>query len=1824
MEALFLKLLNISITASWVALAVIAFRLVLKKAPKFITVMLWALVAVRLVLPLSVESAFSLIPNTAPVNVAYGEESSTEEESAFSHPAKESLAESEEAISETDSSEDEPPYSLPEESSTDSEETAVVPNNSGDGSESAVPDESWESGGSGESTEGTEDSAPAGGGTFDTEEGDGTAPPPPDAPEGDGETDTHGEGKSFFAEALPVISAIWVAGVVLMLAYVAVSYIRVRRSVREAIPLEKGVMVCDKAPTPFILGLIKPRIYLPSSISREDAKYVLAHERAHIRRGDHLWKPVGFLLLAVYWFNPVMWLAYILLCRDIEYATDEKALGGLGLEYKKPYSLALINCSAPRRLITACPLAFGEINVKSRIKSVLSYKKPALWVMIAAAIACVAILLGFMTNPKAENGTADDSSSISEEEESTVQSSESEADGEPDPKNHGGRVYTVLEHRSLTYTFDDDMSTDLAWENEEDGSMTAANSARKQVLDKVQKEYNCVINTKVTDMTIDMKNLLYEDVLGGTGEYDLCLGRTYAFTDYAEQGLIYDTKKLGIDTSAPWWYSEGINELSICGKQFFLAGDITGIETGTTSVLFFNETLYEENGGDAEALYQLVRDGEWTFDKFKDIVTGFGKDLDDDGVRTEGDLYGLLTGSGQLYNHFISDGNRVILKDENGTPYINTLKAIRSDALLAAVELYLNENDVIVYDSDKYYTEKYGIGYDNFTLCNINPFTEGRGLFLATSLNKAPRLKDTEDNFGILPFPKYSSETERYYSNTVISRSLFVPNSPKNIADLRGRQLADLIDALCRYSSELILPAVYEGELRELNTDKETAMDMLEILRSNRIYRIDNEFHWDTERLLDLDYLPVTGYWENITNDIQAKIDLTVKKLEALDEDVPTSAEKDAAITDALAGTWYGLGADIGKEYVFSKNGIGKCRYEGYSSDFIWFVKDESLTLMYNMGGSQTFSSVLCDGDTLSFIDKQSERSFGREETKEPDDIKWSLDENGTLTVTGSGVLYSMWSLKEPKVREAKHIVIGEGITRIDTSAFEDCKKLETVSLPESLIVIGSAAFKNCTALSEINIPSGVLEILSEAFEGTALYNDAANWENGGFYVDNCLIDSKDTGELEVKEGTVLIASGAVKHIKINKLVLPEGVRNINYAAFLQVESVHIPASTRRIDPQAFFGVRCFTVDGDNPYFSAVDGNLCSKDGTVLYVYTPVSANEVRIPEGIKYISGEALAEVNYTSSFHLPKSLELFDIEAFKYVNAKSVSVDGGNQSFSSEDGVLYTKDGKTLLYYPSKKEDESYTVKEGTELIGAYAFYQNCLLKRLILPEGVKTVEESAFGNCDMLEEVRLAEGLRVIGDYSFSNCYKLKSLVLPDSVSSIGKGAFHSTGLTDLKLGKGLLSIGELAFFGTEIRELYIGTGVTHIGNRALSSSALEKIELSPGNRSFTLVDGILFDEECTTIVRYLPMRGDAVYTLPDGVERIENYAFENCQKLKIIALNDGVLEIGKGAFELCTGLMYIVIPESVRDIRYDQFLGCSSLDTVYFGGSEDRWAELSANEGDNDLTRAEKAFGASIDHVENTFKELKVFATSEYYHDYSVTKDVYYDGTAEGMMKALIKHGKLPAGSKINSLEIRDGTAYLDVNRAYVEGISTGTTMQYEGVGALVNTVIYNLGAESVMLSCEGGTVSLPDVGELDELLGVFSGWLVYEMVEGERPSNALLPAEEEKAMKLMCAFLQAFSEGNTEVCEKLTTYGYPDGEYDFIRSFDLNTADTLTLPEVQRFSYYFDQSRLKEGHVAFSTNARDGELAFELVFVLSYDDVFGVKLFIEDAGYENIH
>lgn len=339
MDKLFIEVLNLSIAGSWMILAVLVLRLILKRAPKATVCALWLLVGLRLLLPFSVESALSLIPSRQTVSAAVAEPGTLPPVSVSGI----------QVLPTQDGGYDRPDQVDVIDSGLPALDRALNP----------VINESF---------------APA--------QGDSVDP----------------------LQVLTAVSGwVWLLGCMGILSYGALSFLRLKLGLRESVLAGPGVREGAMVDSPFVLGIFRPVIYLPLGLSERDREMVLSHERAHLKRRDNWVKPLAFILLALHWFNPLVWVAYVLLCRDIESACDERVLKDMGREERRAYSAALLNCSVRPRMISACPLAFGELSVKGRIKSVLNYRKPGFWISLAALAACAVVAVCFLTDPVTED-----------------------------------------------------------------------------------------------------------------------------------------------------------------------------------------------------------------------------------------------------------------------------------------------------------------------------------------------------------------------------------------------------------------------------------------------------------------------------------------------------------------------------------------------------------------------------------------------------------------------------------------------------------------------------------------------------------------------------------------------------------------------------------------------------------------------------------------------------------------------------------------------------------------------------------------------------------------------------------------------------------------------------------------------------------------------------------------------------------------------------------------------------------------------------------------------------------------------------------------------------------------------------------------------------------------------------------------------------------------------------------------------------------------------------------------------------------------------------
>lgn len=545
MSGIFIKIINMSISASYIVLAVLLLRLLLKKAPKWIAVIPWGIVGLRLIMPFSFESIFSLIPSSETISKA-------------------------------------PDSPRPHFESG----VNIIDNQVNDYL-------------AGHYYEGV--TRPAG----------------------------------HFADITTILAIVWTVGIVLLLAYMIISYSRVKKNIGTAVLLRDNIYQSENIVSPFVLGIIKPKIYLPFNMTGQDMEHVVAHETAHIRRKDHFWKPLGFLLLTVHWFNPLMWLGYVLFCRDIELACDEKVIKELDRGARADYSQALLTCSVNRRMIAACPLAFGEIGVKNRVKSVLNYKKPAFWLITVAVAACAVLAVCSLTDPV--NKSSDF--------------------GETDPDKMNEKQVTLMEQYPEYFGLDASDGFDVyVWQMAKNSYSFGLLPHAEQGRDWISEELLNLRGTSAEEMSVILSTYSIDEddiyiipwqnpissylaewqiVAEGEDTEDLNAKRQ-AYVEYVRQMLssvtVYDTATFDID-------NDGVDE--VCTMSI---GPTSGVYTFT---------FYAREVGTEVVEYHTVIYSQWydlSFQKGSDGIT-----------RVQGITQGEIT---HLFDISIKDGD--VYLSENG------------------------------------------------------------------------------------------------------------------------------------------------------------------------------------------------------------------------------------------------------------------------------------------------------------------------------------------------------------------------------------------------------------------------------------------------------------------------------------------------------------------------------------------------------------------------------------------------------------------------------------------------------------------------------------------------------------------------------------------------------------------------------------------------------------------------------------------------------------------------------------------------------------------------------------------------------------------------------------------------------------------------------------------------------------------------------------------------------------------------------------------------------------------------------------------------------
>lgn len=715
MANFFLEIFNLSLAACWLIGAIIAVRAIFKKSmPKWLVCCLWGLVAVRLLVPITLESNISLVPNQQlellTPNGDVGEFSEYVEESlpSFEENSIDSTV-SAPVTDETVSS----PIIDEEVSSPVTDETVSAPIIEENAS-SPVTDENILDSVQGTiiGDQNTEDigknDVAVNGNTVQSEK-----------------TENSKKVSSNFAK---IAFAVWAIGFFLMFEYSVVSYILLKKRVSMSIPCGDKVRKGEGVDSPFIFGLFRPRIYIPFGLSQRTEECVIAHERAHLKRRDYLVKPFAFFILSVHWFNPLVWLAYILLCRDIEYACDEKVVDGLDPDERKAYALALLECAVAHRRITACPVAFGETGVKERVKNTMKYKKPAFWIIVICVIVCITVAVLFLTTGVSESDNSDTSSDVSDTSSETSDNAENGVYAQVDSFINEGKfeeAYKLL----LTVKSEQkarDMLKDFLVVFETESQYGRGNNGTS-LIDEIKSEYDEKGNLiKVTDfghnrdiqtvtqMSYDKdNNLLTKDIYySGAETPKISIKYTYDENGWLVKELRADRSENGInyDEMLEYVYDSHGNVVEKRTTNYFGFATVDVVKY----VLKYDENgrlieKYNEEEPEYVTYYSYYDDGTLK----KEWSDGWLEEYDENGNIVKSDLGDekddyVYNADGKLLKHTSDDGKSVTVYeytyDENG--YL-VKKTADSDEYGVTTWQYYNdaygnpEKMALTYDSGK-------------------------------------------------------------------------------------------------------------------------------------------------------------------------------------------------------------------------------------------------------------------------------------------------------------------------------------------------------------------------------------------------------------------------------------------------------------------------------------------------------------------------------------------------------------------------------------------------------------------------------------------------------------------------------------------------------------------------------------------------------------------------------------------------------------------------------------------------------------------------------------------------------------------------------------------------------------------------------------------------------------------------------------------------------------------------------------------------------------------------------------------------------------------
>ncbi|MDO4543766.1 MAG: leucine-rich repeat domain-containing protein [Clostridia bacterium] len=595
---------------------------------------------------------------------------------------------------------------------------------------------------------------------------------------------------------------------------------------------------------------------------------------------------------------------------------------------------------------------------------------------------------------------------------------------------------------------------------------------------------------------------------------------------------------------------------------------------------------------------------------------------------------------------------------------------------------------------------------------------------------------------------------------------------------------------------------------------------------------------------------------------------------------------------------------------------------------------------------------------------------------------------SGNGAADGGGVSESGEGVIERGSIDGYEYTISDGEVMIESYHGEDT----IVNIPDSIegypvTSIGDSAFASCSSLTEVTIPDSVTNIGHGVFYGTGWYNAQPD---GLLYLDNCLLGYKGdapSGEIIINEGTRLIADGVFRGCSsLTEVIIPDSVASISDFAFYNCYSlteVTIPDSVTRIGSWAFASCESLTE-------VTIPNSVTSISDFAFYYCRFL--REATIPDLITSIGDRAFADCTSLAEVRIPDSLTSIGVRAFEHCGSlTAIEVDEDNSSYMDMDGVLFSKDMKTLVQYPSGKTDSSYTIPDSVTSIGEGAFYYCYDLAEVRIPDSVTSIGDMAFTGCNVLSSIEVDEGnlsyrdidgilfskdmkvliqypeekqdlshytipdsVTTIGDYAFLYCRKLITIELPDSVTSIGESAFECCyTLRSITIPDSVTTIGDHAFNVCEaLRSITIPASVTSIGRAAFSNcDSLTAISVDEGNPNYKDIDGVLFNKDGSTLIVCPSGKIDASYTIPNSVTSIEELAFRAYKSLTEVIIPDSVTSIGDWAFADCTSLTEVTIPASVTSIGDLAFYWCDLLTSITFEGAP---PSIERTSFDNDAT------------------------------------------------------------------------------------------------------------------------------------------------------------------------------------------------------------------------------------------------------------------------------